>query len=75
MTRMEKLYLTEREGRRKWRVRRLIVTGVAALTLAMGGAALAAPDFGPGQTENVGPQAPNAKCHGDPKLYGPECKD
>lgn len=74
MTRMEKLYLTEREGRRKWRVRRLLLVGATILALGGGTAAMANPDFGPGQTQDVSPQAPNAKCHGDPKLFGPECK-
>jgi hypothetical protein len=76
MSRMEKLYLKERDGRRKGKIRRLIVIGLAALTVGGGAvAASAGTDFGPGQTENVAPQDPNAKCHGDPKLFGPECKE
>ena len=75
MTRMEKLYLREREGRRQGKIRRSIVIGLALLTLGGGAvAANAATDFGPGQTQGVGPQDPNAKCHGDPKLFGAECK-
>jgi hypothetical protein len=48
--------------------------GLAAL-LALGtGTALADPDFGPGNSSK-GPQDPGAQCHGDPKLFGPECKE
>lgn len=74
MNRMEKLYLREREGRKRWRVRRLFLLGAMIASLTIGGVALANPDFGPGQTENVAPQDSNAKCHGDPKLFGAECK-
>jgi hypothetical protein len=76
MTRMQKLYLKEQEGRKRWRVRRLVLTAATITVLTLGGGvALADPDFGPGQTQNVGPQDPNAKCHPPGlELPSPECK-
>jgi len=77
MTRMEKLYLKERDGRRKWRIRRLILTAATIATLTVGGGmALANPDFGPGQSQNVAPQAPNAHCHPPGQTEDlPQCKE
>jgi hypothetical protein len=62
MTRMQELYLREKDGRRRVRVRALVVTIALAGTLFAGGAALADPDFGPGESVK-GPQDPGALCH------------
>lgn len=53
MTRMERLYLSERDGRRKWRVRRMILVAVATLSLAGGTAAMAAQTDLPGKGNPV----------------------
>jgi hypothetical protein len=58
------------------RRRTLVISLGLAILGALGtGAAVADTDFGPGNSSGVGPQAPNARCHGDPKLFGPECKE
>lgn len=58
---------------RRFRVQVIALTMILLLAITAA-VALADTDFGPGQTSGVAPQDANAKCHGDPKLFGPECK-
>lgn len=53
MNRMERLYLREREGRKRWRIRRLLLIGAMLLTLGGGSVALAAQTDLPGKGNPV----------------------
>lgn len=73
--RAKHLKFDARAAMRQFRVQVLIA--VTAILMLIGAAiAIASPDFGPGQTQNVGPHAPNAKCHPPgQELPSPECKE
>ena len=60
---------------RKLSKRKALASAFAGVVLAIGGAAFAAPDFGPGNSSK-GPQDPAAKCHPPGQTAGdPGCKD